>query len=280
MEHPPPLDLGSGEAVVSAIVEHDAFLVTTLVRLAGVTLYEDAFATWYLSGVPEAMFNGVIATRMTEADADRRIDELVGRFKEEDVPAMWWASPLSTPADLASRLAVRGLHRTTMPGMSLDLDAFTPVAVPGGLRIEVVRDEGGIDAWMEASSEAFGIEPEQLPRYRQTPEAVLAGDVPGWCLTGWWEERPVATAMVCVGTGVAGLSNIATIPSHRRRGLGAAVTSRGLELARDAGYRTSVLTSTDSGRPLYEALGFETRCTVDVFELAPAGPPGATAGSS
>jgi GNAT superfamily N-acetyltransferase len=251
-------------------VGHDAFLVTTLVRLAGVTLHEDAFATWYVSGIPEALFNGVIATRMSEADADRRIDELLGRFKEDGVPAMWWATPLSTPADLASRLAGRGLHRTTMPGMALDLTRFAGAAVPDGLRIEVVRDAAGVDAWMEASSEAFGIEGAQRPRYRQTPEAVLGGDVPGWCVTGWWDERPVATAMVCVGTGVAGLSNIATIPSHRRRGLGAAVTSRGLELARDAGYRMSALTSTDSGRPLYEALGFETRCTVDVFEAAPA----------
>jgi GNAT superfamily N-acetyltransferase len=183
---------------------------------------------------------------------------------------MWWASPLSTPADLASRLALRGLHRISMPGMSLDLTGFAAGPVPHELRIEVVRDAAGIDAWMEASSEAFGIEPEQRPRYRQTPEAVLAGDVPGWCVTGFLRGLPVATAMVCVGTGVAGLSNIATIQSHRRRGLGAAVTSRGLELARDAGYRTAVLTSTDSGRPLYEALGFSTRCTVDVFEFAPA----------
>jgi GNAT superfamily N-acetyltransferase len=270
LELPPPLDLESGEAVVSAIVGHDAFLVTTLVRLAGVTLHGDAFATWYLSGVPEPLFNGVIATRMTDADADRRIDELLGRFKEEGVPAMWWATPLSTPADLAARLAARGLHRISMPGMSLDLTGFAAAPAPDGLRIEVVGDAAGIDAWMEASSDVFGIEPEQRPRYRQTPQAVLGGDVPGWCVTGWWEDRPVATAMVCVGTGVAGLSNIATISSHRRRGLGAAVTSRGLELARDAGYRTAVLTSTDSGRPLYEALGFSTRCTVDVFEAAPA----------
>ncbi|HEY7281399.1 MAG TPA: GNAT family N-acetyltransferase [Actinomycetota bacterium] len=269
MELPPPLDLGSGEAVVSAIVGHDAFLITTLVRLAGVELHEESFATWYLSGVPEALFNGVVATRMTEADADRRIDELIGRFREEGVPAMWWASPLSTPRDLASRLREHGLRGTTMPGMALDLSAFAAAAVPDGLRIQVVEDAAGVDAWMEASSDAFEIVPDVRPRYRQTPEAVLAGDVPGWCVTGYWNERPVATAMVCVGTGVAGLSNIATIPSYRRRGLGAAVTSHGIELARDAGYRTAVLTSTDSGRPLYEALGFETRCTVDVFEVPP-----------
>jgi ribosomal protein S18 acetylase RimI-like enzyme len=127
----------------------------------------------------------------------------------------------------------------------------------------------GIDAWMEASSDAFEIATGLRSRYRQTPEAVLSGGVPGWCVTGWLDDRPVATAMVCVGTGVAGLSNIATIPAYRRRGVGAAVTSRGLELAREAGYHTSVLTSTDSGRPLYEALGYETRCTVDVFEVPP-----------
>jgi GNAT superfamily N-acetyltransferase len=100
-------------------------------------------------------------------------------------------------------------------------------------------------------------------------------------VTGVVDGRATATAMVCVGTGVAGGSNIATVPDHRRRGIGAAVTGHAFAMARDLGYATAVLTSTEEGRPLYEALGFRTRCLVDQFvqEVRPTGE-GATAGGS
>ena len=280
MQPPLPLLDLSDDDLVQAIVGHDAFLISTLVRLSGIELHEDDEATWYCSGVPDALFNGVLRTSMREQDADRGIDLLLARFREAGVPASWWAGPLSTPSDLGDRLAVRGLTGTTMPGMALDLSRFAGVPVPDGLVVEVVAGEAGIDSFMAASGEAYEIPPADRDRYRRTPEAVVAGDIPGWCVTGFVDERPVATATVCIGTGVAGLSNIATLPSHRRRGIGAAVTAHALGMARDRGYETAVLTSTASGRPLYEALGFAERCRVDVFEFRPPGLNGPTGESS
>ena len=265
----PPLTDTSDDAIVRAIVEHDTFLVTTLVRLAGIELHEEPDASWYVSGVDDPLFNGVLRTSMAAADAERRIDELLGRFREAGVPALWWATPQSTPADLPSRLAARGIERTSMPGLALDLARLPDAPVPEGLRIEQVADAAGIDAYLTAGGDAFDIPVAHRERFRGTPEAVMAGDIPGWCLVGWVDDAPVATAVICVATGVAGLSNIATVPAHRRRGIGAAVTAHGLRLARDRGYRTAVCTSTASGAPLYEALGFVERCRVDDFEFRP-----------
>lgn len=269
MEFPPPLVDASDDAVVRAIVEHDEFLVATLVRLSGTELHEDDEATWYRSGVDDPLFNGVLRTAMADADADAGIDALLGRFREAGVPATWWATPLSRPADLGERLAARGLERTSLPGMAMELSRLADVPVPEGLRIEVVADAAGVEAYLTASGEAFEIPVEERERFRGTPEAVVAGDIPGWCLVGWAGGVPVATAVICVATGVAGLSNIATVPAHRRRGIGAALTAHGLRLARDHGYRIAVCTSTASGAPLYEALGFVERCRVDDFEFRP-----------
>jgi ribosomal protein S18 acetylase RimI-like enzyme len=135
----------------------------------------------------------------------------------------------------------------------------------------MVNDEAGVDAYLSATGDAFEIPVEDRERFRGMPTAVLAGDIPGWCLVGWMDGDPVATAVICIATGVAGLSNIATVARHRRRGIGAAVTAHGLRLARERGYRTAVCTSTAEGEPLYLALGFVERCRVDDFEFRPPG---------
>jgi GNAT superfamily N-acetyltransferase len=266
---PPPMLDTSDDAVVRAIVEHDVFLISTLARGAGAELHEEPDATWYLSGVPESLFNGVIRAAFAEADADRRVDELLGRFRDAEVPSTWWVGPLTAPPGLSARLEERGFQRTEFPGMSFDLGWLVDASPPEGVRVEVVGDEAGLDAWMRANGDGFGIPLDERDRYRPTPEAVLTGELPGWCVTAWADDLPVATAMVCVATGVAGVSNVATAPTHRRRGLGAIATTYALGLARDGGYRTAVLTSTQSGRPLYERLGFRLRCTVDVCTFTP-----------
>lgn len=52
--------------------------------------------------------------------------------------------------------------------------------------------------------------------------------------------------------------NMYTEPAHRRRGLARLVMDAILAWCREAGLRTVYLHASDAGRPLYEALGFES----------------------
>jgi GNAT superfamily N-acetyltransferase len=254
---------------VRAVVEHDEFLIRSLVELRGIELHDDGEATWWLSGMADALFNGVLRTAVDPDRADRLVDDLLGRFREAGVPATWRVAPGSSPVDLPDRLAARGLPRTTLPGMVLDLQRLGNVLPPDAIRVRVAREAADVDAWMAANMAGFGIEADAADRYRRSPEAVVAGDIPGWCATAWIGDQPAATVMVCTGTGVAGVSNVTTVPARRRRGAAAAVTRHALAIARDRGYRFAVLTSTFEGRPLYEALGFEPVCEVDLFDVRP-----------
>ena len=66
----------------------------------------------------------------------------------------------------------------------------------------------------------------------------------------------VGTAVVTMNGPVAWIGTIWVASTARRRGLGLALTEATIDAAETAGCRTLLLVATESGRPLYERLGF------------------------
>jgi GNAT superfamily N-acetyltransferase len=71
------------------------------------------------------------------------------------------------------------------------------------------------------------------------------------------EGGPIATATLVVADRVAAVFGVATLSSHRRHGLGAAVTVAVLHEARARGCDLAYLNPSDLGYGLYARLGFE-----------------------
>jgi ribosomal protein S18 acetylase RimI-like enzyme len=84
------------------------------------------------------------------------------------------------------------------------------------------------------------------------------------------EGRVVGTGVLTVHGSVGWIGTIWVARSNRRRGIGLALTEATLEAADDAACTTLVLVATDSGRPLYERLGFEVQTWYRTME-APGG---------
>jgi GNAT superfamily N-acetyltransferase len=59
---------------------------------------------------------------------------------------------------------------------------------------------------------------------------------------------------------------VATLPEHRGRGLARRLMHRALAEARDRGLAVSNLQSTKMGYPVYERLGYEPICTLEMWE--------------
>lgn len=57
--------------------------------------------------------------------------------------------------------------------------------------------------------------------------------------------------------------NVYTVPEYRKRGLAARLMQEVLVLAKTLGLGSLRLTTTEAGRPLYEAMGFEDDSTVN-----------------
>jgi ribosomal protein S18 acetylase RimI-like enzyme len=73
---------------------------------------------------------------------------------------------------------------------------------------------------------------------------------------GYLNKEPVATNLLFNGAGVASIYAIATVPSARGKGIGAAITLKPLLEAREQGYQYAVLFSTEMGIHVYKRIGF------------------------
>jgi GNAT superfamily N-acetyltransferase len=162
-------------------------------------------------------------------------------------------TPFSEPAGLDAALAERGWERIDDSlVMIASLASITPVP-PRGLRI-VPAGGAAFAAWIGAARGSTPVEQvahaERLAASPVPYQALLAYDASG---------SAVAGGQVAVEGDVAGLYDVFSREDQRRRGLGAAVCSALLALARESRAQAAYL-QVDAGnaaaRRLYRRLGF------------------------
>jgi ribosomal protein S18 acetylase RimI-like enzyme len=83
------------------------------------------------------------------------------------------------------------------------------------------------------------------------------------------DGEPVATSMLLLADGLAGIYCVSTLAAERGRGLGAHATAQALREARRLGYRVGVLQSSPDGHSVYRKLGFEDLAEIPMFVRMP-----------
>jgi ribosomal protein S18 acetylase RimI-like enzyme len=145
------------------------------------------------------------------------------------------------------------------PGMTLPIDDAVLVDAPGGVDIVRVDDPRLLDRIAEVDAIAFGGEPAR----GFLPDAML--DDPAQRVYAATVEGAVVGSGECtLVDGVMGVFGIATLPEHRRRGIGAALTSR---LIADRADEVDLvcLDASELGQRVYERLGFRATSTWEVW---------------
>ena len=223
---------------------------------------------WGATGIPHGAFNGATGAAFTEANADARIERVLGYFRELRLDMTWWIGPTSTPADLGTRLIAHGLKaEAPVPGMAAPLDGWQPPPVPAELVVRRVTDDAAFHAVTEVMFAGFEMPAELvMPFEERFREFCVGPRAIQQTFLGTIDGRAVATSLGMIVDDTIGIFNVATLPDARRRGYGAAVTAAAMAHGQAGGARRAILESSPMGRSVYESLGFRQVCEVTVFE--------------
>lgn len=244
----------------------DANMRATWRAIAGVgpapSVVEREGAVLVASGLPVSLFNPAFVTA-PPADADALVGEIVERYRVARVPFLVYFRDAYGGA-MADALTAAGFVEHYRPPLMV-LDPIVPAPPPpAGLEIVVV-DGTNLDDCRAVLAEGFGM-PLDLAR-AALPPAVL-GIEPLTSFLALVDGAPAGTAATFVTGDVAGIYNVATVPGHRGKGVGAAVTWAAVSAGASAGGTRSILQASGAGAPVYERMGFTTPDRYRQFELA------------
>lgn len=259
----------SNEALITAIRANLCEFFRHLNQSFPETFFENAkFARWCTSvGYP--WFNGVLSSQPPENEDGTFIEATIEYFRSTGIGTFtWWMEPRLQSADWEPVLAKYGFHYSDdTPGMAVDLEALKEQPAVDGLEVRVVAEEQTLHDWARVFTLGYGLPPEwESSIYDLQMRLGLGFPVRNYA--GYLDGEPVATSTLFFGAGVAGIYAVSTLPKARGKGIGAALTLRPLNNAREMGYRIGVLQSSDMGYNVYKKLGFQHLCQIEHFYLA------------
>jgi|CXWL01.1.fsa_nt_gi GNAT superfamily N-acetyltransferase len=174
--------------------------------------------------------------------------------------------------EVDAHLTAEGFLRVeTMPGMAVALNQLAETSLPDGFEfVRVTRMQTGAD-WVTCASAGYGV---PVPVTELFSVRALGGAEPSADAVVQWfaikkGDQYVATSMMILNDGVAGIYWVATLEEERGKGLGAHVTAEPLRLAKQIGYKTGILQASEPGFPVYKRLGFEQLCGLPLYARMP-----------
>jgi GNAT superfamily N-acetyltransferase len=258
-----------------AAIERHRGALMSFVRLVGAgagssrVLEPGGVTASVVPAIPDRSIVNSVAYRDAQA-LEAAMDGLVAAYEDAGVQA-WTVWVPEDDRDAAALLEASG-HRldATPTAMMADLSRIA-LAEPEGLDWDVGASPGDVGrindlayGWTEGTfvraMERFA-DVEALRMY----EARVDGE-------------PVCTLGTHDNDDDCEVYFVATLPDHRGRGLARRLLQRALIDARDRGLAFSSLQATKMGYPIYERLGYEPICTLEMWErrgsrrAAPAAP--------
>lgn len=261
MLNPEPILTNPTEAELAAATEANLYAwFRAMTTLPGSVLDEGPQLSRHHAFPINPMFKGVWNVRLAETELKAAIADSLAWFKAQNAPfVFWWTSNRGGPANQPEQLLAHGFAPLEIdaPAMVADMTAMNLyINPPANLRIERVTNEALLQQWKQVFVSAYEV-PEWAGQARVEATLALGFENAPWkqyvALLG---DEPVAEGMLFCGGRVAGLVALATLPAHRRKGIGSALQLARLQDAQALGYRYVALFASQMGYSAYQKLGF------------------------
>jgi GNAT superfamily N-acetyltransferase len=160
------------------------------------------------------------------------------------------------------------VYSESTTGLAMDLQALNEnLHVSPDLIITEIEDLEMLSILRSIEISGFGASEMAAQNYYDSYVHTGFGNGMPWHhYIGWLHQEPVAIASLLFHAGVAGIYGVATIPSARRQGVGAAITLHALHQARMYGFRIAILSPTDLSNEIYRRIGFREYCKLHHYE--------------
>lgn len=253
-----------GDGIGATIARQFATICAAVLRGPGVTSLRDF--TRIITHQPHPFGNFAIFSNSTDVAVHLAVEPLA----KLAVPAALVFAARPSERAIAHVTASGFAQAHAMPAMAVDIDLLAPTNLPDGYSFEEV--DGSTDAaWCDAFAEGY-----EIPR----PVAQVFGPAAAAAASSAMDSvryfavrkdgAIVTTSLLYLEGGLAGIYCVSTVPSERRKGLGAHATAEPLRRARELGYRTGILQSSEMGEKIYRGLGFEAFGSLPLYVRMPA----------
>jgi len=254
-----PIDMNDGELAAAVDANYwQSFKL--LARACGGEVLEREGMLAVSTGLPVAMLNIAFVKRPL-ADPHGSLKEVMSFYDERRLPFVARIREGVDPESESAAAALGMPYSDTVPGMAL-YPVPPPHGAVQGLNIERVPDSKRLRDYQRVAAEGFGMPLEFAERLMGAAFLEVEGFQ---SYLGTLDGDPVAVSSVFVDREVAGVYNVATLQSHRRRGIGEAMTWRAVSRGREAGCTVAVLEASEVGKPVYERMGFRVVAPYKTF---------------
>lgn len=255
------------ENIAEALEENFLFEVSFLVPYVPIMELLESDVIVNKTQIPDETHNIVVKARFSEADVDRRVKETIEIFQKENLPFSWWVGPFDTPKNLRKVLQNHGLQFSQNDyGMFFDLKPL-PQGQTQKLVCKHVKNLEDMKIFDSVHVKSGGNPDFFDCLYRHMPSEAFAEKTPYQFYTGYVEGKPVTTGALVFHGGVAGIYYIMTVPAERRKGYATEMMFFLLREAKKRNFTYSTLLASETGKKVYEKIGFQECCLFQEFSL-------------
>jgi len=209
------------------------------------------------SSWPNFIFNTILTENF-----ENYITKINKDIENNIIPPLWVVSPNSKPDNLGDLIENYGFRLTMQwPGMALDLVNFKYKYPPNDIEVKQVINLQDLNDW-------FNIVNYELFPFKKFKENIfesLLYDKQVKLLIAKINDIPVATSMLFVSSGVAGIYMVAVSQKYRKKGLGTIITLKTIDEAIKLNCEICCLQSTEMAENMYKSIGFKEFCKFDIY---------------